>query len=122
MPNTASPSPRAADDLASAGSSSASDSHTPPATTRRALPNRRHSAPVTAIVAMAPADTPSSAIPRVAGDAPTDAFTAGMRTAQLANTTPSMAKNAVMATRARLVSLPAAAGGASLYSSCTKQG
>ena len=69
---------------------------------------------------MAPTDTPSSAIPRVAGDAPTDAFTAGMRTAQLANTKPSMAKNAVMATRTRLVSLRAAAGDGILYSNCTK--
>jgi hypothetical protein len=72
------------------------------------------------MVAMAPADTPSSAIPRVAGDAPTAAFTAGIRTAQLANTNPSSAKNEVMATRARLVSLRATAGRDTLYSSCTK--
>jgi hypothetical protein len=45
-----------------------------------------------------------------------------MRTAQLANTKPSMAKNAVMAARARLASLRAVAGGGILYSSCTKQG
>ncbi len=69
---------------------------------------------------MAPADTPSSAIPRVAGDAPTAAFTAGMRTAQLANTKPSMAKNAVTAARARLVSLRAVTGSGILYSNCTK--
>jgi hypothetical protein len=33
-----------------------------------------------------------------------------------------MAKNAVMATRARLASLRAEVGDASLYSNCTKQG
>jgi len=47
-------------------------------------------------------------------------LTAGMRTAQLANTKPSIAKNAVMAARTRLVSLRAVAGSGSLYSNCTK--
>ena len=47
-------------------------------------------------------------------------FTAGMRTAQLANTKPSKAKNVVMAARTRLVSLRATAGSDILYSSCTK--
>src|ERR1700722_19763101 len=114
MPNTIRASPRAVADRASAGSSRASDSHAAPATVTRALPNRLHSAPV------APADAPSSATPREAGEAPIAAFTAGMRTAQLANTKPSMPKNAVMAMRSRVASLRAAAGTGSLYSNCTK--
>ena len=105
-----------------AGNSRASDSQPAPMTTRRALPNRRHSAPVIAIVAIAPADTPSSAIPSVAGEAPTAAFTAGMRTAQVANTKPSIAKKVVIATRARSPALRPASGAGSLYSNCTKSG
>src|ERR1700722_14537462 len=120
MPNTIRASPRAVADRASAGSSRASDSHAAPATVTRALPNRLHSAPVSVIVAIAPADAPSSATPREAGEAPIAAFTAGMRTAQLANTKPSMPKNAVMAMRSRVASLRAAAGTGSLYSNCTK--
>jgi hypothetical protein len=120
MPKTARPSPSASAERASAGRIRASDSHGAAITITRAVPNRRHSAPVSVIVAIAPADTPSSAIPRVAGDAPTAAFTAGMRTAQLANTKPSMVKNAVMAARARLVSLRAVTRGGILFSSCTK--
>ena len=71
---------------------------------------------------MAPSDTPSSASPRACGDAPTAAFTAGMRTAQLAKMNPSAAKKAVIAARVRAVSLPAVTGSGSLYSNCTKQG
>ena len=122
MPKTRSASPSTTADRASAGSSRASDTHTPQTATRRALPNRRQSVPISAIVMMAPADTPSSAIPRAAGDAPTAAFTAGMRTAQLAKTKPSMAKTVVMAARTRLVSLRAGTGSGILYSTCTKSG
>ena len=122
MPNTTSARPSAGADLASAGSSSASDSHAPPATTTRALPSRRHSAPVSVIVAIAPPDAPSSAMPSAAGDAPTAAFTAGMRTAQLAKMKPSTAKNTVMATRTRAMSLRTVTGTGILFSSCTKQG
>ena len=121
MPNTTSPSPSATADLASAGSSSASDSHPAPQISTRTAPNRRQSTPDSAIVAIAPPDTPSSATPSSAGDAPVAAFTAGMRTAQVAKMNPSKAKNAVAAARTRLVACcPAAGGTAILFSSCTK--
>ncbi len=122
MPNTTRASPSSVAERASAGSSSASDSQAQPITTTRALPNRRHSAPVVVMVAMAPADAPSSAMPSAAGDAPTASLTAGMRTAQLAKMKPSTAKNKVMAARARARSLRGATGSGILYSNCTKQG
>ena len=122
MPNTTSASPSPSAERASAGSSSARDSQAQATVATRALPSRRHSAPVSVIVAMAPADAPSSAMPSIPGEAPTAAFTAGMRTAQLAKMKPSTAKKTVMAARTGVVPLRAARGSGSLYSSCTKQG
>ncbi len=120
MPNITSASPSATADRASAGNSSASDSHTAPASSTRTAPNRRQSIPDSAIVAIAPPETPSSARPSSAGDAPVAAFTAGMRTAQVANTNPSNAKNAVTAVRTRLVACCPTGASAILFSSCTK--
>jgi hypothetical protein len=56
------------------------------------------------MVAMAPPDSPSSASPSAAGDACVAALTAGIRTAQVANTNPSTAKNAVAAARTLVIS------------------
>ena len=104
MPNTTSASPSHTADLASGGSSSASDSRTPLATVIRAAPNRRHSAPEIVMVATAPTDSPRSASPSAGGDACVAALTAGIRTAQLAKANPSMAKNAVAAARTLVIS------------------
>jgi hypothetical protein len=61
-------------------------------------------------------------MPSSAGDAPVAAFTAGMRTAQVAKMNPPKAKNAVAAARTRLVArCPVAGGAAILASRCTKQ-
>ena len=46
----------------------------------RGLPNRRHSAPASSMVATAPADRPSSASPRAAEEAPVCSLMAGTRT------------------------------------------
>jgi len=70
----------------------------------RALPNRRHSTPASSMVATAPADRPSRARPRAAGEAPACCLTAGTRTAQLAKMNPCAAKTAQSATRIRPIS------------------
>jgi hypothetical protein len=100
MPNTASASPSARAVGAKAGSTSTTDSSAADATTTLRLPARRHSAPEAIIVAIDPADRPSSARPSTAGEAPTWALTAGTRTAQLAKRNPSRAKNVVTQPRA----------------------
>src|SRR5436305_3714309 len=53
------------------------------------------------MVATAPAERPSSARPRAAGDAPVCSLTAGTRTAQLANMNPCAANTAHSAIRSR---------------------
>ena len=103
-PNTRSASPSDSADLASGGSSSATDSRIALPTVIRPAPNRRQSAPEIVMVAMAPPDSPSSASPSTAGDACVAALTAGIRTAQVAKTKPSTAKNAVAAARTLVIS------------------
>ena len=85
---------------ARAGSTRVTDNSAQEPTVTRSLPSRRHSVPATSIVATAPADRPSSASPRAAGEAPVCSLIAGTRTAQLAKMNPWAANTAHSATRA----------------------
>src|SRR5215470_4317943 len=100
-PKADSSSPSASADPASSGSGRVSESTAQDSTVTRGLPNRRHSAPATSMVATAPAERPSSARPRAADDAPVCSLTAGTRTAQLANMNPCAANTAHSAIRSR---------------------
>ena len=99
-PKTSSARPSVAADRASAGSTRLTESTALEISAIRWLPNRRHNAPAISIVATAPADSPSSASPSTADEAPVCSLIAGTRTAQLAKMNPWAANTAHSATRA----------------------